>query len=65
MTPSFADCCLLGKAMLLCALERKESRGAHTRSDHPTERAEYQKQTIAELSAGRIHIYFQKAGEQQ
>ena len=57
------DCCLLGKAMLLCALERKESRGAHIRSDYSVERKEYEKQTIAELIDGKIRIYFQKAGE--
>lgn len=57
------DGCFLGKAMLMCALERKESRGAHTRSDYPKESPEYQKQTIAELKNGEIQIHFRKAGE--
>ena len=57
------DCCLLGRAMLMCAMERRESRGAHTRSDYPTECEKYQKQTIAEYINGKIQIHFQKAGE--
>lgn len=57
------ECCLLGKAMLMSASDRKESRGAHTRSDFPTENTDYQKQTIAEYKNGKILISFKKAGE--
>ena len=60
---ALSDCCLLGKAMLMCAMERKESRGSHIRSDYPAECEKYQKQTIAEYVTGKIQIHFQKAGE--
>lgn len=55
--------CLLGKAMLLSAQARKESRGAHVRSDYPAEDPAYQKQTIAMYHTGTIRVRFRGIGD--
>ena len=46
----------LSRAIFLSALNRKESRGAHTRTDFPGEKEEYRKTTIAKCENGEIHI---------
>lgn len=61
---SLQNICLLGQAMLMSADARKESRGAHTRSDFPEECSEYQKQTAAHYADGKIKITFESAGEE-
>lgn len=51
------DRMLLGKAMLMSALERRESRGAHTRSDFQQRDDEkFQRTTVACLKNGDISI---------
>lgn len=47
---------LLAKAMLLSALSRRESRGAHTRKDFPEKDAAYRKTTVAAAKGDEIFI---------
>ena len=55
---------VLGKATLMSAVERRESRGAHFRKDFPSEKAEFMKCSVAEFKDERIRIYFeQESGE--
>jgi len=47
---------ILAKATLLSALERKESRGAHFRSDYPLTLDEYKKVSVSKYNNGNISI---------
>lgn len=55
----------LGRAMLLSALERRESRGAHYREDCPGSGDEYRKTTVVTFSAGRINVSFRTIPERR
>lgn len=54
---------LLAKAIVMCALERKESRGAHIREDYTEKSDMYQASTIVEYFDGNINISFRKENE--
>ena len=46
----------LAEAMLMSAIVRRESRGAHYRSDYPKTEEAYKKKTIAEYEAGKVRV---------
>lgn len=58
---NFENQCLLAKALLESAIARKESRGAHTRSDFPQMNDEdYRKTTVANYNGKSIDICFEE-----
>lgn len=56
---------MLAKAMLLSALERRESRGAHTRTDYPDRDDEhFRKTSVVQVQNGEIAHYFAAIGKE-
>lgn len=53
---------VLAKAVLICALERRESRGAHLRSDHPETSEEFKVPTIISYDDGRFTVTYDREG---
>ena len=49
---------MLGLAMVECALERKESRGAHYRTDYPASDENWRKTSVAALKDGAVTVRF-------
>ena len=59
LTPWERSRTLLGKAMLVSASERRESRGAHYRADYPDrDDARFQKTTVAVCRDGGVSVSF-------
>jgi succinate dehydrogenase / fumarate reductase flavoprotein subunit len=51
---------VLAKAMLACARERRETRGAHVRSDYPEEREGSGHASIVSYEGGRCRVWLDK-----
>ena len=66
LTPWERNRALLGKAMVSSALARRESRGAHYRTDFPQrDDAQFQKTTVAVCRDGAIDIVFRPIPERR
>lgn len=53
----------LAKATLICAKERKESRGAHFREDYPESDPNYMAATIISYNDGAYDVYYDREGK--
>ncbi len=56
----FENSLLLARVILEAALFREESRGAHFRTDFPTQRSEYEKESLTLLEKENINTRFQE-----
>ena len=60
----FLEMVLLAEAMVCSALSRKESRGAHYRTDFPDENAEFAKVTVASYEDFAVTVSFDEIGRE-
>lgn len=59
---SFLPVLVLAKASVICARSRKESRGAHLRSDYPSSSDEYKCATVISYNGGRFDVTYDGEG---
>lgn len=56
---------VLGKATLMSAVERRESRGAHFRKDFPGEKSEFMKCSVAEFKDEKSGFILNRSQEKR
>ena len=56
---------LLGQAVIMSAIERTESRGAHYREDYPEKNDDFARTTIASYDGQKIQIHFEEIPERR